>query len=46
VIEMASTLAGWTPVFTNTTSPAGTFDFIDTQPSPWTQRFYRAVAAP
>jgi len=46
VIEATTNLTSWTPVFTNTTSASGTFDFVDTDaPSP-TQRFYRAVSTP
>ncbi len=44
VIEASPDLITWTPVFTNTTSANGTFDFID--PSPVVQQFYRATAAP
>jgi subtilisin family serine protease len=46
VIEFTTDLATWTPVFTNTTSATGTFDFVDAPPAPLTQRFYRATASP
>lgn len=46
VIELTEDLTAWTPIFTNTTSTIGTFDFVDMPPAPLTQRFYRATAAP
>ena len=46
VIEFATDLTAWTPIFTNTTSATGTFDFVDAPSAPLTQRFYRATAAP
>jgi|GEM_PF-1868719 len=46
VIQASTNLAGWFPIFTNTTSAGGTFDFTDNQSTNWPQRFYRAVASP
>jgi subtilisin family serine protease len=46
VIERTADLAGWEPIYTNTTSAAGTFDFIDSPPVTPAQRFYRAVSTP
>jgi subtilisin family serine protease len=46
VIEFTTDLTTWTPVFTNTTSAAGTFDFEDVPSASPTQRFYRATAEP
>jgi subtilisin family serine protease len=44
VIESSTNLAGWAPVYTNTTSAGGTFDFTNTLANP--PRFFRATAAP
>jgi subtilisin family serine protease len=44
VIQTSTDLAGWTPVYTNTTAPDGTFDFTNSLGSP--AQFFRAVAAP
>ncbi len=46
VIEVSSDLAGWSPVFTNTTALSGTFDFTDAGSGSYTSRFYRAVSLP
>ncbi len=46
VIEASTNLVTWGPVFTNTTSAGGTFDFTDEQSADAAQRFYRAVSAP
>jgi subtilisin family serine protease len=46
VIQVSADLAGWLPVFTNTTSPSGTFDFTDNQSTNSPRRFYRAVVSP
>jgi subtilisin family serine protease len=46
VIEATTNLTSWTPIFTNTTSAAGTFDFADPQSASFTHRFYRAVGEP
>jgi subtilisin family serine protease len=46
VIEVTTNLTSWTPIFTNTTSTNGTFDFIDNQSTNTTRRFYRAVSSP
>ena len=45
VIQAAPDLNSWSPVFTNTTSSAGTFDYTDTQSTNLTRRFYRAVSS-
>jgi subtilisin family serine protease len=45
VIQAAPDLTGWSPVFTNTTSSAGTFDYTDTQSTNLARRFYRAVSS-
>ena len=44
VIQTSTDLTGWTPVYTNTTAPDGTFDFTNSLGSP--AQFFRAVAAP
>ena len=46
VIEFSADLTAWSPVFTNTTSVSGTFDFTDDQPANSMPRFFRAVSAP
>ena len=46
VVEFTTDLTAWTPIFTNTTSATGMFDFVDAPSAPLTQRFYRATAAP
>jgi subtilisin family serine protease len=46
VIQSSTNLASWSPLFTNTTSASGTFDFTDDQSTNWPQQFYRAVASP
>jgi hypothetical protein len=46
VIQVSPDLAGWLPVFTNTTSSGGTFDFTDNQSTSLPRRFYRAVVSP
>jgi subtilisin family serine protease len=46
VVEAATNLASWSPVFTNTTSTNGTFDFTDEQSANLSQRFFRATASP
>jgi subtilisin family serine protease len=46
VVEFSSNLTAWTPIFTNTTSASGTFDFTDDQPAGSTPRFFRVVSAP
>jgi subtilisin family serine protease len=45
-IEATTNLVSWSPVFTNTTSTNGTFDFADDQSTNLPQRFFRATAAP
>jgi subtilisin family serine protease len=45
VIQRSSTLTtNWFPVFTNTTSAGGTFDYTDTHTTNVTRRFYRGVS--
>jgi subtilisin family serine protease len=46
ILQAAPDLASWSPIFTNTTSSGGTYDFIDPASANLTTRFYRAVAAP
>jgi len=46
VIQVTTDLTSWSPVFTNTTSTNGTFDFTDGQSTNSMQRFYRAVSSP
>jgi len=46
VVEATTNLASWSPVFTNTTSTDGTFDFADEQSTNLPHRFFRATAAP
>jgi subtilisin family serine protease len=46
VIQVSSNLASWFPIFTNTTSSDGTFDFTDLQSTNLALRFYRAVTSP
>jgi len=46
VVEATTNLASWSPVFTNTTSTNGTFDFADDQSANLPHRFFRATAAP
>lgn len=46
VLEVSTNLTSWSPLVTNTTSPAGAFDYTDSQSTNAVRRFYRAVAAP
>jgi subtilisin family serine protease len=46
VVEATTNLISWSPVFTNTASTNGTFDFTDSQSTNWPQRFFRATASP
>ena len=46
VVEATADFAGWSPVFTNSSSANGTFDFTDDQSTNLPQRYYRAAAAP
>jgi subtilisin family serine protease len=46
VVEATTNLAVWSPVFTNISSPNGTFDFVDDTTTNSTSRFFRATAAP
>ena len=45
-VEATTNLISWSPVFTNTASTNGTFDFTDDQSTNLPQRFFRAAAAP
>lgn len=45
-IEATTNLVNWSPVFTNTTSTNGTFDFADDQSTNLSQRFFRATGSP
>lgn len=45
-VEATTNLISWSPVFTNTASTNGTFDFVDDQSTNLPQRFFRATAAP
>lgn len=44
VIEASTNLTSWLPVFTNTTSAGGTFDFTDSAPLNSPRQFFRAVS--
>ncbi|MBC8095004.1 MAG: S8 family serine peptidase [Akkermansiaceae bacterium] len=44
VLEVTTNLTSWSPLFTNTTSAAGTFDFTDNAPTNSPRRFFRAVS--
>jgi subtilisin family serine protease len=46
VIQVSTNLTSWTPVFTNTTSTNGVFDFTDSQSTNSAGKFYRATASP
>ncbi len=46
VVEISTNLTSWVPVFTNTTSANGTFDFTDLVGTNSPRRFYRATATP
>jgi subtilisin family serine protease len=46
IVESTTDLAHWSPVFTNTTSSSGTFDFLDSASTNSSQRFYRVVSTP
>jgi len=46
IIQTSSSLTNWTPAFTNVTSTNGTFEFVDSDTTNSTRRFYRAVASP
>jgi subtilisin family serine protease len=46
VVEATTNLASWAPIFTNTASANGTFDFADGQSTNLPQRFFRATASP
>ena len=45
-VVATTNLMSWSPIFTNTTTADGTFDFTDDQSTNLPQRFYRATAAP
>jgi hypothetical protein len=46
VIEFSPDLVNWSPLFTNTTTTNGTFDFLDPDSTNAAHRFYRAVSEP
>jgi len=46
VVESTTNLISWSPVFTNSSSTNGTFDFTDSQSTNLDRRFYRASANP
>lgn len=46
VIEATTNLMVWSPIFTNTTSADGTFEFTNNRPENVSGQFFRAVAAP
>jgi hypothetical protein len=46
IIRASTNLTDWTPISTNITSAAGTFDFADSQSTNYVRRYYRAVAFP
>ena len=46
VVEASSDLTNWSPVFTNTTSADGTFDYTVNPPAGQMQQFFRATASP
>lgn len=46
IIQVSTNFMSWTPIFTNITSAAGTFDFADYAPTNLAQRYYRAMASP
>jgi hypothetical protein len=46
VVEAATNLTCWSPVFTNSTSTNGTFDFVDYGSTNSPGRFFRATATP
>jgi subtilisin family serine protease len=45
-VETSNDLVTWSPLRTDTTSAAGSFDFVDPMPGTATRQFYRALAAP
>jgi len=46
VIEVTANLTSWSPVFTNSTSADGVFEFTNPDSSDTSSRFFRAVSAP
>jgi subtilisin family serine protease len=44
VIEAATNLTSWSPIFTNTTSSSGTFDFTNNIPAHSAKQFFRATS--
>jgi subtilisin family serine protease len=46
VVEATTDLVNWSPVFTNTTSADGTFNYTDNQSLDQPMRFFRASATP
>jgi subtilisin family serine protease len=45
-VQVSTNLTSWSPVFTNTSSTNGTFEFADSLGTNFPQRFYRATASP
>jgi subtilisin family serine protease len=43
ILQVSSDLANWLPIFTNTISADGVFQFTDSPASPSPQRYYRAL---
>jgi len=46
VVEFTTNHTAWSPVFTNTTSTNGSFDFTDAASANSPRRYYRAVSTP
>jgi subtilisin family serine protease len=46
VIQVSRDLGAWSPIYTNTTSAGGTFEFTDSGSTNSDSRFYRAVSTP
>jgi len=46
VLEVSTNLTSWSPIFTNTTSASGSFNFTDQQSTSSARRFFRATSTP
>ena len=46
VVEATTNLTSWAPIFTNTTSATGAFDYTDTASTNLAGRFFRTVSTP
>ena len=46
IVQGSSNLVSWSPLCTNTTSSAGTFDYTDVLSTNFAHRYYRAIAMP